>query len=261
MRSLRSSASSSALCLQVKLADSEKPVVEQAQFILLQGRLHAAATVMAAHDDVAHPQPLHRILQDGEAVEVDHLHLIGDVAMEEDLARHDAHAFVARDTAVGTTDPQHARRLVLGKSVEKFRIFPVYCSAHTRLLAIILARMSLSWFAMLPDNTITPAHRQPADRIVSLERDHVDAGSEDLDIASRRQHSRERRCRLPKSLQRGLTLLVVAARRGPLFGGDAPEYVSRLRYRKASRAETCILRWDMLRHSVGQRALRQGGKA
>ena len=65
----------------------------------------------------------------------------------------------------------------------------------------------------------------------------------------------------PKTLQRGLTLLVVAARSGPLFGGDAREYVSRLRYRKASRAKTCILRWDMLRHSVGQRALRQGGKA
>ena len=46
-------------------------------------------------------------------------HLVGDVAMEEYLAGHHPDALVAGDPAVGTADPQHARRLLLGESLEK----------------------------------------------------------------------------------------------------------------------------------------------
>src|SRR5215475_8803693 len=111
--------------LSAKLGYAIQPVVQQAEVTLLERGLDAAATIVATDNDVADTQPLDRILQSRQTIEVDHLHLVGDAAVVEDLARHDADAFVARHTAVGAADPQHARRMVLGHTTKKTRVVTV----------------------------------------------------------------------------------------------------------------------------------------
>ncbi len=64
--------------------DVVQPVVEQPELMALERRLHAAAcAIVAADDDVAHPQCFDGILQDGEAIEVDQHDLVGNIAMDE----------------------------------------------------------------------------------------------------------------------------------------------------------------------------------
>ena len=113
------------LVLAAELGDAVEPVVQQAELVLLERGLHAAAAIVAAHDDMAHMQPVDRVLQRGEAVEVGHLQLVADAAMVVDLARHEADAFVARHAAVGAADPQHARRMMRGHALEEVRIVAV----------------------------------------------------------------------------------------------------------------------------------------
>ncbi len=47
----------------VHILDVAQPLVDQPQRLLRHRRLHAAATVVAADDDVLHMQVLHRVLQ------------------------------------------------------------------------------------------------------------------------------------------------------------------------------------------------------
>jgi hypothetical protein len=49
-------------------------------------------------------------------------HDVGDVAMNEELARHQSHDLVRGNATVGTSDPQVLRRLLLRQRLKEFRI-------------------------------------------------------------------------------------------------------------------------------------------
>ncbi|OQB88768.1 MAG: hypothetical protein BWX86_02604 [Verrucomicrobia bacterium ADurb.Bin122] len=85
--------------------DVPQPVVGKPHSLPLDDRAHTAATVMPAHDDVADPQDIDRVLEHREAVQVRVGHHVGQVAMDKQLAWQKPDDLVRRHTAVGTTDP------------------------------------------------------------------------------------------------------------------------------------------------------------
>ncbi|MNH26129.1 hypothetical protein D3C79_861620 [compost metagenome] len=100
--------------LEIDILDVAQPVVDEAQLLVLHRRLDAAATVVAADDDVLHLEHLHRVLQHGEAVEIGVHHQIGDVAVDEDIPRQQPHQLVGGNPAVGAADPEVLGRLLGG---------------------------------------------------------------------------------------------------------------------------------------------------
>jgi hypothetical protein len=101
-----------------------QPVVDQTQRVAAQRRENAAAAVVAADDDVAHRQHVDRELQGGEAVQVGMDHDVGDVAVDEHLARRQADDLIRRHPAVRAADPEVARRLLARQALEEVRLAP-----------------------------------------------------------------------------------------------------------------------------------------
>ena len=101
-----------------------QPVVDEGGAVLAEGAHYAAATVVAADDDMFHFQGLDGELKHGENVHVARVHHVGDVAMHEHLARVEVEYFVGGDPAVRATDPQIAGRLLLREAGEERRIGP-----------------------------------------------------------------------------------------------------------------------------------------
>ena len=99
-----------------------EPVVDQAERLGLVRRAHAAAAVMADDDDVLDIEGLDRVLEHGEAIQVGVHDDVGDIAVDEELARCEAGDLVGRHPAVGAADPQIARLLLLGELGEVIRI-------------------------------------------------------------------------------------------------------------------------------------------
>lgn len=89
----------------IDIFDVPKPVVDQAMRLILHGRLHPAAAVVPADDDVLDLQDFHGELQHGETVEIGMHHDVGDVPMDEQLSGKEAHDFIRRNAAVGAADP------------------------------------------------------------------------------------------------------------------------------------------------------------
>jgi hypothetical protein len=77
----------------------------------LSAALHAAAAVVADHHDVLDLEHIDRELDHRQAVEVGMHHHVGDIAMDEDLARQQADDLVGRHARIGAADPQVFRRL------------------------------------------------------------------------------------------------------------------------------------------------------
>ena len=75
-----------------------EPVVDEPPPDPVQGRLHAAAAVVAAHDDVFHMQSVNRVLEHRQTVEIRVHDEVGDVAVDEHLAGQQSHDFVGRDS-------------------------------------------------------------------------------------------------------------------------------------------------------------------
>jgi hypothetical protein len=99
--------------------DVAQPVVNQAVLGVLQRGLHPAAVVVPADDHVPDPEHVHGELQHGKAVEVRVHHDVGDVAVHEQLARHQPDDLVGRHAAVGAADPQVLGRLLPGEPREE----------------------------------------------------------------------------------------------------------------------------------------------
>ena len=89
-----------------------QPVVDQAEFFLLERRAHASAAIMADDDDVFDAKHIDGVLHDRKAIQVAVDDDIGDVAMDEDFAGEQAADFVGRHAAVGTADPEILGRLL-----------------------------------------------------------------------------------------------------------------------------------------------------
>jgi hypothetical protein len=70
---------------------------------------------VAADDDVLHLEHINGELQHGQAVQVRVHHHVGDIAVDEQLARRHAQQFVGRHAAVRAADPQVFRGLLRGQ--------------------------------------------------------------------------------------------------------------------------------------------------
>src|SRR5690606_4341000 len=98
------------------------PVVDQAQALAGQRGVHAAATVVADDEDVLDLQHVHRELDHRQAVEVGVHDHVGDVAVDEDLARGHVDDLVGRHARVRAADPQVFGGLLLGQAGEELRV-------------------------------------------------------------------------------------------------------------------------------------------
>lgn len=94
-----------------QIADRLQPVIDQPERPATDRGPNAPATVVAAHDDVLHAQLMHRIFDHGEHVQIGRVNEIGDVAMNEHLARLQTRNHIGRHTAVGTAYPKILRLL------------------------------------------------------------------------------------------------------------------------------------------------------
>lgn len=87
-------------------ADAGEPVVNDAVAVIFQGGPDAAAPVVTAHDDVADFEDIDCVLHDGEDVEIALLDDIGDVPVDEDLARGEPGNLICGNTGIRAADPE-----------------------------------------------------------------------------------------------------------------------------------------------------------
>src|SRR5215213_2512957 len=92
-----------------------QPVVDESELQVLHRRLHAAATMMAADDDVLYLQYIDGVLHHGQAVEVSMIDNVRDVAMHKHLTRQHAGKLCRGNAAVGASDPEKSWRLLFGQ--------------------------------------------------------------------------------------------------------------------------------------------------
>jgi hypothetical protein len=107
--------------LVVHVGDVPQPVVDQAQLDAVEDRPDAAAAVVAGDDDVPHAKDIHGVLEHREAVQIGVDDDVGDVAVDEELARSEVDDLVRRDPAVGAADPEELGGLLAGELLKKFR--------------------------------------------------------------------------------------------------------------------------------------------
>ena len=92
---------------------------------------------MAADDDVPDLQHVDRKLEHRQAVEIGVHDHVGDVAVHEQLAGVEVNDLVGWDAAVGATNPQVLRRLLLRQPRKKRR---VALDARGRPLAVVVEK-------------------------------------------------------------------------------------------------------------------------
>ncbi len=105
------------------ITNVQQPVVDQTQFRVLYRRLHAAAAVVAANNDMFDFQHINRILHHGQTVQVGVDHQVGDVTVYKEFARFEARQTLSRNAAIGTSNPQKAWLLRLRQFLKKSGIF------------------------------------------------------------------------------------------------------------------------------------------
>ena len=120
-RSPGSDASSSA-CFSLDVHHVAEPVVDEPVPRPFERRRDAAAAVVAADDHVLHGEDVDGVLQHREAVEVGVHDDVGDVAVDEHLARRQADDLVGGDAAVRAADPEVLGRLPGGETGEEVRV-------------------------------------------------------------------------------------------------------------------------------------------
>lgn len=91
-----------------------QPVVDQSEPAAAQRRQHAAAAVMPADNDVFHPQHVDGKLHHRQTIQIRMDDEIGNIAMDEQLSRHQADDLIGGHPTVGTADPQISGRLLTG---------------------------------------------------------------------------------------------------------------------------------------------------
>jgi hypothetical protein len=114
-------------CQQIRLTIQNlvhrvKPVIDQAHAAVVERCFDASATIMADYNDVPDLQDVHRVLDDRHAIHVGVLDDIRDVAMDENLARHQTRNLVGRDPAVRAPDPEKLRPLLLDQAIKELGI-------------------------------------------------------------------------------------------------------------------------------------------
>lgn len=95
-----------------EVRDRLQPVIDKTSPFRIEGGPNAAATIVPTNDDMAHPQNLDRILEDGEEVHVPRRRQICDISMDEEFARIEADNFIGRYAAVTAPNPEVVGRLL-----------------------------------------------------------------------------------------------------------------------------------------------------
>ena len=108
--------------LLVDVLNVTQPVVDESTPFAVEGRRDAAASVVTTYDDVFDLQGIHRVLHHRQHVHVGVHHEVGDVAVDEHLARQHVHDLVRGYPAVGAADPEVLRRLDLREAREELRV-------------------------------------------------------------------------------------------------------------------------------------------
>nr|GEU28124.1 hypothetical protein [Tanacetum cinerariifolium] len=111
-----------ALVLLRHVVHMAQPVVDQAHAGAGHGRVHALAAEVAHDDHVLHFQHIDGKLQHRQAVQVGMHDHVGDIAMDEHIARRQAQQFIGRYPAVRTADPQVLGGGLVGQAVEEIGI-------------------------------------------------------------------------------------------------------------------------------------------
>nr|GFD57614.1 hypothetical protein [Tanacetum cinerariifolium] len=82
----------------VHVADVSQPGVQQPKILRCHGGLDAATAVVSAHHDVLDLEVAHSVVDNRHDVQIDVVDEVGDVAMDEHLARVDAGEGFGGDT-------------------------------------------------------------------------------------------------------------------------------------------------------------------
>ncbi len=120
--------------LVIQVADGAQPTVDQPQLVVAHGGPYAAAAVVAGDQNVLDLEYVHRELDDRKTVEVGVQHDVGDVAVDEQVARQQTDDLVGRYSCIGATDPQILRCLLLGQFCEERRVFFIDRLSPTRVV-------------------------------------------------------------------------------------------------------------------------------
>jgi hypothetical protein len=84
--------------------------------------MHAAAAIVAAHDDVLDLELLDRVLDDRERADVIRDDHVGDVAVHKHLAGREPCDLLGGHARVGAADPEIPWRLLLGRARKERRL-------------------------------------------------------------------------------------------------------------------------------------------
>ena len=103
-------------------ASMPQPVVDQSQRRTRERGADTSASVMTADDDVLDGKDVDGVLQHRQAVQIGVHDDVRHVAVDEQLTGEQVDDFVGGHAAVGTTDPEIFRRLLLRKRVEELRV-------------------------------------------------------------------------------------------------------------------------------------------
>jgi len=104
------------------IADVAEPVIGEADLVVVEDGLDAAAAVMADDHDVLDFQDIDGELKDGEAVEIGVDDDVGNVAMDEDFAGGEIDDLGGWDAAVGAADPHVFGSLLVGEVFEEIGV-------------------------------------------------------------------------------------------------------------------------------------------
>lgn len=99
--------------------DVLQPLVDQTMAFIFKRGAHAAATIMPANDDVPNAQNVDGELEHRETIQVGMNDQVRDVAMDKDFARWQADNLVRGHAAVGASDPEILRRLLVSEALEE----------------------------------------------------------------------------------------------------------------------------------------------
>ncbi len=140
----------------VERADAGEPVVDHAMAEIFDRRADAAATVVAANDDVADFEDVHGVLDHGEDVEIGLGDDVGDVAVDEDLTGREAGDLVGGHPAVRATDPEVFGVLLFGELAEKRGIAG---ADFFRPVAVVFQEVAESFHDGVGENWLVTRHR------------------------------------------------------------------------------------------------------
>lgn len=116
--------SQSSAVFTLHVLNMSQPVVDQSQAVVTESRQHATTAIVSTDDDVSNPQGIDSKLESRQAIEIGVYHKVGDVSMNEHLARQQADNLIRRNATIGTANPQILRGLLAREPAEEIGISP-----------------------------------------------------------------------------------------------------------------------------------------